>query len=433
MKSFDRRSFLQIAGAATLVASARAQTDPKTVRIGIVGVGHRGTAHVQTLLDVPGVEIPAICDINEANLARAVGIAEQAGRRRPEGYSNGMEDFRRLCAREDLDAVLTATPWEWHTPICVAAMNAGKYAATEVPAAITVEECWELVETSEKTGKPCMILENSCYNRNVLLVLNMIRQGIFGDLLHAEGGYQHDIRLGDKVNERGEIQWRGMHALKRNGNLYPTHPIGPISWWMNINRGDRFSYLVSMSTPSLGINHWVGKKLGPDHPNARRQFANGDINTSLIKTEKGLTVTLYHDTQTPRPYDLILRVQGTEAIYSGTLDQIYIDGRSPVQGSKPVWEGLEPYYTQYEHPLWKSLGQTAKKYPHGPIDYIVVHQFIQAVRAKSQPPIDVYDAATWSVISPLTERSVAAKSAAVDFPDFTRGKWKTTKPLELEA
>ncbi len=400
----------------------------KPVRIGIVGAGRRGTAHVQTLLDVPGVDIPAICDINEANLARAVGIVEQAGRKRPEGYSNGVEDFRRLCAREDLDAVLTATPWEWHTPVCVAAMKAGKYAATEVPAAITVEECWELVESSEKSGMPCMILENSCYDRNVLLVLNMIRLGIFGELLHAEGGYQHDVRLGGKVNEQGELLWRGMHALKRNGNLYPTHPIGPISWWMDINRGDRFTYLVSMSTPSRGINHYVEKKHGPNHPNARRKFALGDINTTLIKTEKGLTVTLYHDTQSPRPYDLILRVQGTEAIYSETLDKIYIDGRSPVQGNKPVWEGLDPYYAQYEHPLWKSLGQTTKKYPHGPIDYIVVHQFIQAVRAKSQPPIDVYDAATWSVISPLTERSVTARSAAVDFPDFTRGRWKTRKP-----
>jgi predicted dehydrogenase len=410
-------------------AGAALAQETSTVRIGIVGVGHRGTAHVQTLLDVPGVEIPAICDINEEHLARAVGIVEQAGRKRPAGYSKGVEDYRRLCAREDLDAVLTATPWEWHTPICVAAMKADKYAATEVPAAITVEECWELVETSEKTGKPCMILENSCYNRNVLLVLNMIRLGIFGQLLHAEGGYQHDIRLGDKVNAQGEVQWRGMHAVKRNGNLYPTHPIGPISWWMNINRGDRFTYLVSMSTPSLGINHYVAKHVSPTHPNATRKFALGDINTTLIKTEKGLTVTLYHDTQTPRPYDLILRVQGTEAIYMMTLDKIYVDGRSPVQKGKPVWEELEPYYAQYEHPLWERFGHTTGKYPHGPIDYMVVQQFIDAVRAKSQPPIDVYDAATWSVISPLTERSVAARSAAVDFPDFTRGKWNTRKPV----
>ena len=197
---------------------------------------------------------------------------------------------------------------------------------------------------------------------------------------------------------------------------------------MDINRGDRFAYVVSMSTPSRGINRWVEKKLGPNHPNATRQFANGDINTTLIKTEKGLTVTLYHDTQTPRPYDLILRLQGTEAIYSGTLDKIHIDGRTPRQKNKPAWEELEPYYAQYEHPLWKRWGQTTKKYPHGPIDYMVVNDFIQAVRAKSQTPIDVYDAATWSVIGPLTEKSVASRSAAVDFPDFTRSKWKTRKP-----
>jgi hypothetical protein len=203
---------------------------------------------------------------------------------------------------------------------------------------------------------------------------------------------------------------------------------------MDINRGDSFSYLVSMSTNSRGINHYVAKRFGAGHANATRKYALGDVNTTLIRTARGLTVTLYHDTQSPRPYDLILRVQGTEGIYSGTLEKIYIEGRSPRTGNRPEsWEDPKPYYEQYDHPIWKTLGQTAKAYPHGPADYIELVQLADAVRRKTQTPIDVYDAAAWSVITPLTEQSVARKSAAVDFPDFTRGKWKTRKPLEIRG
>ncbi|MGI8912627.1 MAG: Gfo/Idh/MocA family protein, partial [Chloroflexota bacterium] len=392
--------------------------EERPVRVGVVGVGGRGFGHVRTLLDVPGVEIPAICDPSEDNVARSQERVEQAGRCRPEGYSRGVEDYRRMLERDDLDAVIATGPWESHTPVCVAAMQAGKYAATEVPAALTVDECWELVDTSEKTGKPCMLLENVCYYRNVMLVMNLIRQGVLSELLHAAGGYEHDVR-GAKIGPTGELKWRGMHSVARDANLYPTHPIGPIAWWLDINRGDRFTHLVSMSSNSRGINHYVAERFGADHPNAKREYALGDVNTTLIKTARGLTVMLSHDTQSPRPYDLILRVQGTAGIYSGTLDKIYIEGRSPQQGARrhtPVWEDLTDYYRQYEHPVWTTLGQTAKQYPHGPADYIELHQFVKAVRHQTQTPIDVYDAATWSVITALTEQSVAAKSAAVDFP-----------------
>ena len=416
-----RRELLAGAGAAALAE------ETKPVRIGMVGVGNRGTGLLRNFLDLPGVEVPAVCDINEANLSRAQAIVEKARGKRPEGYSSGLEDFKRMAAREDLDAVVTATPWEWHAAVCVAAMKAGKYAATEVPAAITTEECWDLVNTSEQTGMPCMLLENVCYYRNVLMVLNLIQQGLLGEMLHAEGGYQHDVR-GGKVAATGELRWRGLHAARRNANLYPTHPIGPMAWWLNVNRGDRFTYLVSMSTISRGLNHHIARRFGADHPNARRQYALGDINTTLIRTENGATVTLYHDTQLPRPYDLILRVQGTQGIYSGTLEKIYIEGRSP---KAHTWEDTAPYYEQYEHPLWKALGPVARKYGHGGGDYIELDQFVRAVRNRTQTPIDVYDAAAWSVITPLTEQSVAARSAPVDFPDFTRGKWKKPRPIQF--
>jgi predicted dehydrogenase len=429
---FRRREFLKVAGAAGIAVSLAGAEKP--VRIGLVGVGNRGAGLVKILLDVPGVELPAICDINEERLQNAQALVEKTGRKRPEGYASGPEDYLRLVTREDLDAVVTATPWELHTPIAVAAMKAGKYAATEVPAAITVEQCWQLVNTSEQTGVPCMMLENDCFGRGALMALNLVQQGILGEVIHCEGGYDHDIRAG--LLRNGELSWRGMHALRRNANLYPTHPIGPIAWWTGINRGDRFTYLTSMSSKSRGLNHYVAKHYGPDNIYAKRQFADGDVNTSLIQTEKGVTVTLNHDTQLPRPYSdsgdtkiplMVQRLQGTEGIFFGSLEKIYIDGRSP----EHKWEDTGPYYEQYEHFLWKALGEAARSSSHGGEDYVELHQFVRAVRNKIQTPVDVYDAASWSVIVPLSEQSVASKSAAVDFPDFTRGKWKNPRPLNL--
>jgi hypothetical protein len=426
-----RRGFLS---AAALAAGSGLNAQPRTIGVGFIGVGSRGSGLVRGALAHENVEIRAICDINEQNLSRAQAAVEKAGRKRPEGYSRGVEDYKRLLAREDLDAVINAGPWELHTPMSVATMKAGKYAATEVPAATTIEECWELVRTSEATGIPCMMLENVCYFRNALLVLNMIRQGVLGEMIHCEGGYQHDVRTAFIGHENrgvpGEITWRGLHAATRNGNLYPTHPIGPIGWWLDINRGNRFTYATSMSSKSRGLRDYVAKKHGADHPNAKREYALGDVNTTLLMTENGATVTLYHDTVLPRPYDLILRAQGTRGIYSGTLDQFYIDNRSP----KPhTWEDPAAYYRDFEHPLWKALSERAKSHGHGGADYITMHQFFEAVRNRTQTPIDVYDTAAWSAITPLSIDSVARRSAPVEFPDFTQGKWKNRPPVPIRG
>jgi predicted dehydrogenase len=412
----------------------------KKVRLAFVGVGNRGTGLLKTLLNLEGVEVNAVSDIRRAHLERAQRLAEAKQGKRPVGYGEGPEDFRKLVLRSDLDAVIVATPWEWHTPMAVAAMKAGKYAGVEVPAALTVDECWELVKTSEETGVPCMMLENVCYFRDMLLLLNLVRQGVLGEMLHCEGGYQHDSRAGcfdDKGNfddpqasDRGLGQlWYTPHTVRRNGNLYPTHPIGPIAQYMNIERGDRFTYLVSLSSKSRGLNLWVENKFGPAHKNARLNYALGDINTTLIKTHSGCTVVLYYDTQSPRPYDLGFRVQGTRGIYEMAKDSIYIEGLSPHE----KWEAIETYREKYEHPLWRTLGAAAQKHGHGGSDYVTLHQFVKAVRERNQPEQDVYDAATWSVISPLSEKSVAQGSAPVEFPDFTRGKWKTRKPLEISS
>lgn len=438
MNSWNRRQFLGagLLGATVLPASGQMK-DPlkRPLRIGFIGVGSRGTGLLRTTLKFPNVEVPAVSDINETALSRAVSLVESAGQKLPEGYGAGVDDWKRLVARDDLDAVINAGPWELHAPMSVATMKAGKYAATEVPAATTVEQCWDMVNASEQTGMPCMMLENVCYFRNALLILNMIRQGLFGELTHCEGGYQHDVRgafisRGGERGPAGEITWRGMHALRNNGNLYPTHPLGPIAWWLDINRGDRFTYLTSMSSKSRGVKNYVARNYGADHPNARRDFALGDVNVTLIRSENGATVTLYHDTASPRPYDLILRVQGTEGIYMGTLDKFYFEGRSP---KKDQWEDPERYYREYEHPLWRDLAEEARNHGHGGADYIEIHQFLKAVRNRTQTPIDVYDTAVWSAIYPLSVQSVGARSQPVEVPDFTRGKWKNRKPVEIHG
>jgi predicted dehydrogenase len=311
----------------------------------------------------------------------------------------------------------------------VATMKAGKYAATEVPAAVTVEECWELVRTSEETGMPCMMLENVCYFQDALALLRMVREGVFGDLFHAEVGYQHDCRF-LMFTDDGKLTWRGEHSAVKNGNLYPTHPIGPVAQWMNINRGDRFTRISSTSTKAAGLKHYAADKFGADHPLANRDYALGDVNTSVLQTENGLTVTLYFDMSTPRPYDLIFRLQGTKGIHmGGAQGNIYLEGKSP---SAHTYEPFAPYMEQYAHPLWMALQEQAKQHGgHGGSDYVTIYEFLKAVRNRTPFPQDVYDAATWSAITPLSIDSVAQNGAVVDFPDFTQGKWKSRAPVPI--
>jgi len=402
----------------------------KPVRIGVVGTGHRGTFLLKTLLSIPGVRINAISDPDKDNAQRAGKLVRQKQGALPALLVGGSKAFEALCAREDLDAVVCGGPWDIHVPVMVAAMKHGKYAATEVPAATTVEDCWDLVRTSERTGMPCMMLENVCYFQNVLTVLRMVRQRCFGELIHFEGGYQHDVRF-TKISKHGYLKWRGEHSVRHDGNLYPTHPIGPIAWFADINHGNCFTHLVSMSSKARGIQDFSRKLLGPRHPLTRKKYKLGDINCSLIKCHNGETVTLYHDTNLPRPYDLIFRVQGTAGIYMDTVQGVYLEGKSP---KLHKYEPFKPYMKKYAHPLWEDLKREAKKNGgHGGCDYITLYEFVRAVREKTQTPIDVYDAATWCVITPLSVASVNKGSAPVPFPDFTRGKWRTRKPMPIRG
>lgn len=413
-EQYDRRGFLKMgaagittwaAGRVSLAAEIKTRA-MEIVRVGLVGIGGRGTFLLNILLRLEGVQVKAVCDIIEDRVAKAQSLVAAAGQAKPAGYSQGETDFKRLCENEDLDLVINAVrPWKWHVPICVAAMTAGKHTATEVPAAETIEGCWQLVETAEKTDRYCVILENCCYFRNVMLVHHMLRKGLFGEIRHCEAGYQHYyLKVGPGAP-------RSADPLVQTGNSYPTHAIGPVAQWLDINRGNRFDYLVSMSADGTRGN-----------PGA-------DINTSLIRTVNGQTITLYYDTKLPRPYDLIYRVQGTQGIYSATLDQIYIEGRSP---KAETWEPMDEYYKQHEHPLWKAFGKEALAHGgHGGADWLTIHRLIRALQKGVAPDIDVYDAAAWSCITELSEKSVADRSSPTDFPDFTRGRWKTTPPIGI--
>jgi predicted dehydrogenase len=403
-------------------------TSLDVVRIGFVGTGGMGRHHTKNLSTMPGVVIKAVCDASEEQASLAAETIQRAGHPAPTLYTNGFGDFERLCAEEDLDLVYTATPWEWHTPICVAAMENGKHAVTEVPAAVTIEQCWQLVETAEKTGKYCFMSENCCYDQVEMMLLNMVRQDLFGELLHAECGYLHDLRS-LKFWEHSEGLWRMAHTEQRNGDLYPTHGLGPVAQWFNINRGNRFTRLVSMSTQSRGLNQYAAEKYGAESQQARKKYALGDVVTTLIQTHLGQTIQVTHDTSSPRPYSRAILVQGTRGIarkYPEAL--IHLEGRSKAE----EWEPLAAYQDAYEHPLWQQTMDTLKDVGgHGNMDYLVDYRLIHCLRTGTPLDIDVYDAAAWSAVSQLSEFSIVNGSQPVNFPDFTRGKWRELAPLGI--
>ena len=444
----DRRNFLQkatLAGSATgilpsILLNKETETSRDKVRIGFIGVGLRGRNHLQQALFRPDVEVNAICDIDSSSVNAALDQIKKAGKKAPVVYSKGDEDFLNMVKRDDLDAILIATPWQWHVPMAIAAMKAGKYAAVEVSATVTLQESWDLVDTFEKTGSHCMILENVCYRRDVMAILRMIREGMFGEMTYAHCGYQHDLRgikfnngqsnegAGVEFGEKGfsEAGWRTQHSVDRNGDIYPTHGLGPVAHWMNINRGNKFNYLTSTATKPLGLHKYVVDHGGKDHPNAKVNFKLGDVVTTVIQCHNGENIVIIHDTNSPRPYSLGFRAQGTEGIWMNDGSTIYLEDVSP---KKHEAEPDAPYLKKYDHPLWTKHDKEAENAGHGGIDYFVFRGFIEAVKRNVAPPIDVYDAAVWSAISPLSELSIARGSSPVEIPDFTRGKWKSNKPI----
>jgi predicted dehydrogenase len=438
-----RRLFLQQSStvAAATVAFPQVlfgRADDRKVRIGFIGTGLRGRNHVRAALYRSDVVIPAICDVDPDAVARTQKMIREAGRPEAAVYGKSEKDYENFLKRDDLDGVIIATPWEWHVPMAVATMKAGKYAGVEVSATVTLQESWDLVNAFEKTGSPCMILENVCYRRDVMAVLNMVRKGLFGELLHLECGYQHDLREVKFNNGKdfygggvefgpkaiSEARWRTQHSVDRNGDLYPTHGLGPVAQMIDINRGNQFLYLTSMATKARSLHKYVVDKGGPNHPNAKVNFKLGDVVQTMIKCANGETILVTHDTNSPRPYSLGFRVQGTQGLWMDDNDSIYLEGTSP---KAHAWEDFKTYQEKYDHPLWKARAADAENAGHGGIDYFVFRAFAESVKNKVAPPIDVYDAAAWSAISPLSEESIKKGSAPVQIPDFTRGKWKTNQ------
>ncbi len=447
VNDISRRSFLKntaLTGAALSVAPGLAfgqnKKTNKTVRIGFIGTGHRGEWHLRNILKNENVIVPAICDIDPKAVETALNICKEEGHKKPDVYNKDEYAFNDLLARDDIDGVVIATPWLWHTPMSVAAMKAGKYVGVEVSAATTLGECWDLVNTYEETGSPLMILENVCYRRDVLAVMNMVRQGVFGELLRATCGYRHDLRYvkfrpGAEFGKgaKGEARWRTQHSLKRNADLYPTHGVGPVAQMMNINRGNAFLSISSYATKSRGLHKYIVEHGGKDHPNAKLKWKLGDIVTSMINTANGETIIVTHDTNSPKPYSLDFKIQGTQGLveFDGLPDdiqnhRIYIEGNSTREDK---WDNLDPWLEKYDHPLWKKYGKYAAGAGHGGMDFFVDRSFVETVRRKALPQLDVYDAAAWSAITPLSERSLAEGGMPQTFPDFTKGNWINRKPV----
>ena len=437
----NRRDFLAttagavVAGTVAPLAETPAQqrtTGPfaappiELVRIGYVGIGGMGSAHVNNLLKVPGCRITAVCDVRPERTAWATKQIVAAGHPAPAVFDRGPRDFERLCAEAEVDLVYNATPWEWHVPICLAAMKHGKHAAVEVPAAMSVDDCWELVETAEKQARHCVMMENCNYGRMEMLAFHLVRKGLFGEVVHAEGGYLHDLR-DIKFSKEGEGLWRRAWSSKLNGNLYPTHGLGPVANCMDINRGDRFDYLVSMSGPSRGLQNWAAEHYPPDTPERKEKFVLGDVNTTLIKTAQGKTIYVVHDTNLPRPYSRINLVQGTKGLFQGYPDRVYIEGRD-----KPhSWTPASEYLKEFDHPLWKDIAERAAGAGHGGMDYMEDYRLIKCLREGLPTDMSVYDAAALSSLVGLTVQSVSQKSRPVTVPDFTRGRWRTNPPLDI--
>ena len=400
------------------------------IRLGFIGVGGRGTGLLKTLFDFKEVQIPAICDVIPGNLSKAQDLVEGTGRTRPEGYEQGPRDYERLVARDDLDGIVIATPWRWHIPMSIAALNAGKRVACEVGPANSVDECWELVEAAETSKVPCMLLENACYRRPTMALLRMAREGLFGELVQCQGGYLHDLRKrivlgkGTGVSLPTGGDYRTRQNQVRNGDIYPTHGLGPLAQLLNINRGNRFVSISAFATKSRGLQAWTKAKLPPDHEAADYQWAMGDVVNSVIQCQNGEVILLQHDCALPRPKSFGWQVQGTQGIFSEEADGIYFDGKSPAH----KWEPFAKYQSEYEHPVWQKYLKDGVRGGHDGADYLELSAYVDSVKNQEPAPIDVYDMATWMAVAPLSEQSISLKGQPIPFPDFTNGQWMNRKP-----
>ena len=408
------------AGAAALRAQVAASdaSNLKKVRVGFIGVGDRGTGLLRIILRHAGVEVPAVCDIVPAPASRAQDVAEKALGKRPQSYQAGPYDYRKLLERDDIAAVVIATPQDLHAEMTIDSFKAGKFVGAEVPACTTIDECHAMIRAHRETKVGYMLLENYIYSHYVMMVQNMADQGLFGELTYGYGAYIHEIR-GMKFNADGSLTWRGRNVLNNRGLVYPTHAIGPVCRWMGVDGSrDRLETLVAMDTKSLATQAFAAQKFGADSAAAKIHFENGDTNIAMIRTTQGKLIELRYDTASPRPAGMgQYALQGTKGAYDSAFGvrNVYLEGTSPPH----QWEPLEKYTEQHEHRSWKEHGEQARTTGHGGGDWFVMQDFIGAVRS-GRSPIDLYDAVAWTAVRPLSEQSIRAGSRPVEVPDFRK-------------
>lgn len=386
-----------------------------TVTIGVIGLGGRGRSLLGVLLDMADVNVAAICDIQADKLALGIDKTKEKGCTDIAGYL----DYKELLKRDDIQGVIIPTNWQTHIEIAIDVMKAGKYAGPEVAGASSIDELYTLVKTSEETGMPCMMLENCNYGRDEMMLLNMVRMGVFGEVVHAQAGYEHDLRSSITMGKFERGHYRTDHNFNRNGDLYPTHGLGPMAKILNINRGNRFVSLTSTASKARGAAHYINEKGGDDHPLKGLEWQKGDVITTVIKCAGGESILITHDTTLPRPYSRAGRLQGTKAIWMEDNASLYLDNISPAH----EWESVDKYREQFEHPLWQDYINSKVQDDHDGMDYLVLSAFAESIRNQSRTPIDVYDTAAWMAITCLSEQSIAMGSAPVAVPDFTNGKW----------
>ena len=407
----------------------------QTVRWGSIGVGARGSGHVQQLSQIPGSEVVAIADLYEDWAKRSAKNIEKLGKKAPDLYYGSPTKYHEMLARPDIDAVIIATPWEEHTPMVLAALNAGKHAFVEVPMGLNLDQLWQVVNTSERTGKHAMMMENCNYGREELMFLNMCRQGILGELLHGEAAYLHELRDQMLEVERGTGSWRTKYySPEFGGNLYPTHGLGPVAQYLSLARTvDTFDRLVSYSSPARARGLYAKAKFPPGHKWNQMKFECGDISTQLIKTKLGRTIMVQWDESNPRPYSRHDLIMGTQGTLAGYPPRAAIEGR----GSYHEWlEGpeFEKLYAEFEHPLYKRTGELAKKMGgHGGMDFIMLFRIVECLRKGEPLDQNVYEGAFWSAVRPLSANSEREDGMPQKFEDFTRGRWKDTPPLGIVA
>ena len=428
----SQRPWLLGAGVAGSPMHRYAASPIKHVRVGVVGIGSRGTAVIWRLSRLPNVTVTAVCDRIADKTDGARKLSVKLKRPEPKAYV-GEEAWKRLCDDPDVDVVYNTTPWLLHVPVQLHAMKCGKHVFTEVPSAFTVDECWELVETSERTKRHCMQLENCCYGEIEMLTFNLARLGMLGELVHGEGAYIHDLRCICGTGSSEKDHWRFVHNREHAGNAYPTHGLVPLCLTMDVNRGDRLDYLVSLDSKQANFKAYMDAKLSADNPRRNAKIAMADMNSSLIRTVGGKSILLQHDVATPRPYSRIQFLSGTKGAICDYPYRVAFE-KAPGAGAHEWFKEAEAeeVRAKYRHPLWKTVGELAKRVGgHGGMDFIMDARWVYCLQQGIPLDMDVYDLAATSCICELTEKSARNRSKAVEIPDFTRGAWRTNPKMEI--